>query len=124
MIMPFECRALPSVNSVKTWDATADDGHELVLEVEGIGSQTDPIQISLQVMPLTFDDGAPDAERWPTLAELLEGCDAAAPGLVFHLLFTSMPNGLERTDPAAGEIRQMQVQQVGAMQAPSRLVSV
>lgn len=79
----------------------AEDGHLILADlIEAQGAAQGPTVV-VTCEPVTFDDGAEDLERFPTLQELVDAVDELAPGFLFGTQFPSFPIG-QRPPPPPG----------------------
>ncbi len=119
-VIKWESRVIPTRGAASTAVHTADDGH--TIQADYIPATPDvPAQLLVTCEPLTFDDGSPPAERWPTFDELVTAADELAPGGVLQITFFGNPEGVERVPVPPGTPRVIQSAHVGAIQGGRRI---
>ena len=95
--------------------ALADDGHRIVANLHRRAPGA-PCAILVTVEPLTFDDGSPELQRFPSLLELTEVGDELAPLCMFTTSFPTFPQG-ERPELPPGPLT-VPLEQIGKVHPP------
>lgn len=80
---------------------TAEDGHLIVADLLHPQAGAKGPTLMVTCAPLTFDDGAPQLERFPTFMELVEAADELAPLAMYATMFPTFPVG-DREAPPPG----------------------
>jgi len=95
--------------------ALADDGH-LILASLARQVPGGPCAILVTCEPVTFDDGSPELQRFPSLLELTEVGDELAPLCMFTTSFPTFPQG-ERPELPPGPLT-VPLEQIGKVHPP------
>jgi hypothetical protein len=98
--------------------ALADDGH-LIVATLARGGPGGPCAILVTVEPLTFDDGSPELQRFPSLLELTAVGDELAPLCMFTTSFPTFPQG-QRPELPPGPLS-VPLEQVGKIRPPGSI---
>lgn len=81
--------------------ARAEDGHLIRADLVAPQTLEGAPTIMVTCDPVTFDDGVPQLERFPTFYELVEAADELGPRCVWNTIFPSYRPG-EREPPPPG----------------------